>query len=37
MIQDLHKIMTVFYEETDWCRDLYIYVLDNYNTFKISK
>ena len=33
-IQDVHKIMTMFYDEGEWCRELYIYILDNYNTFK---
>ena len=37
VIQDLHKIMTIFYDESDWCRELYEYVLANYNTFKTKK
>jgi len=37
LIQDLHKIMTIFYDESDWCRELYIYILEDYNTFKVKK
>jgi hypothetical protein len=37
VIQDLHKIMTIFYDESDWCRELYIYILEDYNTFKVKK
>lgn len=36
-IQDVHKIMTIFYDESEWCRKLYEYILSNYNTFKVKK
>jgi len=37
VIQDLHKIMTIFYDESTWCKNLYEYILEDYNTFKVKK
>ena len=34
MFQDLHYFMKLYYDEGQWCRKLYIYILENYKTFK---
>lgn len=37
VFQDLHYFMRIYYDESEWCRELYIYILKNYNTFKTKK
>ena len=32
--QDVHKTMMLFYDESDYIKDLYKYILENYKTFK---
>ena len=34
MFQDLHYFMKLYYDEEQWCRKLYIYILENYKTLK---
>ena len=32
--EDFQKTMMLFYDESDWTRDLYKYILENHKTFK---
>lgn len=35
--ENVHLTMKAVYEESLWCRKLYIYILENYKTFKVKK
>lgn len=32
--EDFQKTCMLFYDESDWTKDLYKYILENYKTFK---
>ncbi|CAB4128479.1 hypothetical protein UFOVP104_42 [uncultured Caudovirales phage] len=35
--QDFHKSMMLMYDESEYTRDLYKYILENYKEFKTKK